>query len=112
MSAERHPVAERFGANLRVYRLSGRISQESLGELCGLHRTEIGLLERGTRVPRIDTLIKLSSALAIPPAKLLEGIRWRPSTVEPGGFEFTAPVDAPAHLAALDEPKGKSRKTG
>ncbi len=40
-----------------------------------LHRTEIGLLERGARVPRIDTLIKIASALPIPPAELIEGHR-------------------------------------
>ena len=61
-----------------------------------LHRTEIGLLERGARVPRIDTLIKISSALAIPPGELLEGIDWTPgdTTTISGSFAF-APTGDP-----------------
>jgi transcriptional regulator with XRE-family HTH domain len=72
-------VAKRFGENLRQVRRQAGISQEELGMRSSLHRTEIGLLERGARVPRIDTLIKIASALAIPPGGLLEGIDWTPS---------------------------------
>jgi transcriptional regulator with XRE-family HTH domain len=71
-------VARRFGENLRRSRRRAEISQEELGMRSSLHRTEIGLLERGARVPRIDTLIKIASALAIPPGELLEGIDWTP----------------------------------
>jgi transcriptional regulator with XRE-family HTH domain len=71
-------VARRFGENLRRSRRRASISQEELGMRSSLHRTEIGLLERGARVPRIDTLIKIASALAIPPGELLEGIDWTP----------------------------------
>lgn len=34
--------------------------------LCSLHRTEIGHVENGRRLPRVDTLLKLASALAVP----------------------------------------------
>jgi len=33
------------------------------------------MLERGERVPGIDTLINLTSALGVPPGELLAGIR-------------------------------------
>ena len=46
------------------------------------------MLERGERVPRIDTLIKLASALSIQPGELLVGIDWRPDSVQGSGFEF------------------------
>jgi transcriptional regulator with XRE-family HTH domain len=36
--------------------------------------TEVGLLERAERMPRIDTLVKLAAALSIPPSDLLKGI--------------------------------------
>jgi len=52
------------------------LSQEELGFRASLHRTEIGMLERGHRIPRIDTLVKLASALAVPPGDLLDGIDW------------------------------------
>lgn len=72
-------VGRRFGANLRVCRKRAGISQEALGERASLHRTEIGLLERGARVPRIDTVIKLASALDCSAGDLLAGIGWQPA---------------------------------
>lgn len=89
-------VAHRFGENLRRVRRRAGISQEELGMRSSLHRTEIGLLERGARVPRIDTLIKIASALTIPPGELLEGIDWTPggTTTTSGRFAF-APTGDP-----------------
>jgi transcriptional regulator with XRE-family HTH domain len=81
-------VGRRFGENLRRCRKAGGLSQEALGERASLHRTEIGLLERGARVPRIDTLIKLATALDADPGELLDGIGWEPGSVKviPGRF--------------------------
>jgi hypothetical protein len=44
------------------------------------------LLERGARVPRIDTLIKLATALDIKQDALLAGIAWKPQEVQLGRF--------------------------
>jgi transcriptional regulator with XRE-family HTH domain len=79
-------VAERFGANLVHHRLAADLSQEDLSFRASLHRTEIGLLERGVRVPRIDTLAKLAGALGVAPADLLAGIAWEPGDVRLGRF--------------------------
>lgn len=82
-------VARQFAANLLACRKRAGLSQEALGFRASLHRTEIGLLERGARVPRIDTLIKLASALNVPPGDLLEGIGWESCAVGepiPGRF--------------------------
>ena len=71
------------------------MSQEELGVRASLHRTEIGQLERGLRVARIDTLIKLAGALAVSPMELLEGIDWTPGSTT-GGQLQRRPPRAPA----------------
>lgn len=71
-------IAVRFGRNLRRARRSADLSQEALGSTAGLHRTEIGLLENGRRVARVDTLVKLACSLTIPADELLDGIDWVP----------------------------------
>jgi transcriptional regulator with XRE-family HTH domain len=87
-------VAQRFGENLRRLRKGAGISQEELGLRCSLHRTEIGLLERGARVPRIDTLIKIASGLSVRiDCKLLAGISWTPATSEAGGFKIKSRIE-------------------
>jgi transcriptional regulator with XRE-family HTH domain len=67
---------ERFAANLRQARIKAGISQEALGDLCELHRTEISLLERAGREPRLGTLVKLAGALGTTPGELSDGIAW------------------------------------
>lgn len=67
---------DRFSINLREARKKARISQQELGDRCDLHRTEISLLERGGREPRLGTIIKLASALAVSPESLCVGMRW------------------------------------
>ena len=88
-------VGRHFGENLRRARRRAGISQEMLGARASLHRTEIGLLERGARVPRIDTLIKVAAALTIPPGDLLAGIDWTPgsTTTTDGNFAFAPSGD-------------------
>jgi DNA-binding XRE family transcriptional regulator len=47
------------------------VSQETLAVSAGLHRQEIGLLERGRREPRLTTILKLLGALGEEPNGLL-----------------------------------------
>jgi transcriptional regulator with XRE-family HTH domain len=82
-------AAERFGRNLRKARRRACFSQEELGRLASLHRTHIGLMEAGERLPRVDTLIKLTSSLAVGSDELLQGIEWIvPGPSRPGGFSI------------------------
>jgi transcriptional regulator with XRE-family HTH domain len=81
-------VAERFGWNLRRVRRREDLSQEELSKLAGLHRNEIGKLENGERVPRIDTLVRLADSAGVPPVELLEGIYWIPAPEAIGTFTF------------------------
>lgn len=80
-------IAERFGRNLRKARRRAGFSQEELGRLTSLHRTHIGYMEMGKRLPRADNLIRLSSALAVAVDELLRGIEWIVTTpTRPGSF--------------------------
>lgn len=79
-------VGKRFGPNLKRCRERVGISQEELGFRSDLHRTEVGMLERGIRLPRIDTLVKLAGSLGLSPGDLLVGLGWTPRTAEGGGF--------------------------
>jgi transcriptional regulator with XRE-family HTH domain len=83
MGAERGVAATQFGRNLQRYRRRAGLSQERLGYLTVLHRTEISLLERGRREPRLGTIVRLASALEVSLNMLLEGTGWtveRPPT--------------------------------
>ena len=62
---------ERFAINLRKARKKKAISQEELGFRCDLHRTEISLLERGGREPRLGTIVKLAGSLDTTPEAAL-----------------------------------------
>lgn len=86
MPEHRNPIAVQFGRNLARIRKQAGHSQEALAVMASLHRTEIGLLERGERMPRIDTAIKLASALGIEANELVNDIEWMPGSVERGGF--------------------------
>ena len=63
-----------FAANLRAARTRSLLSQEALADAAHLHRTEISLLERGRREPRLRTIVALARAMRIPPVDLFKGI--------------------------------------
>ncbi|MFL5898323.1 MAG: helix-turn-helix domain-containing protein [Solirubrobacterales bacterium] len=69
---------DRFAINLRRARDAAGISQEELARRCEVHRTEISLLERGGREPRLGTMVKLATALGTTPQALCSGISWDP----------------------------------
>jgi transcriptional regulator with XRE-family HTH domain len=82
-------IAARFGDNLKRVRREAGMSQDELSVRASVHRTEISQLERGLRVARIDTLIKLAASLEAAPAELLTGIAWEPGDVRRGRFGET-----------------------
>jgi len=69
---------DRFAVNLRRAREAAGISQEELAEHCEIHRTEVSLLERGGREPRLGTMVKLAVSLGTTPEALCAGIAWDP----------------------------------
>lgn len=79
-------VSARVGANLANHRRRAKLSQEELAVMASLHRTAVGQLERGERVCRVDTLIKLAGSLGIRPGELLDGMGWEPGGTRLGQF--------------------------
>ena len=60
-----------LAANVRGFRHSKKLSQEELADLCGLHRTYIGSVERGERNATLSTLETLATALDVSVLELL-----------------------------------------
>ncbi|HEX4484580.1 MAG TPA: helix-turn-helix transcriptional regulator [Solirubrobacteraceae bacterium] len=66
---------EQFAENLKRQRDRAGLSQEALADVCDLHRTEISLLERSKRSPRLETIVILAKGLGLSSAgELLDGI--------------------------------------
>jgi transcriptional regulator with XRE-family HTH domain len=95
MIVDRRPLPVHFGNRLRACRNRAKVSQEALGEMTAIHRTEIGLLERGEREPRLSTIIKLADALETPLYELVGGIDWNSDGAGRGKFEFRNLRDVP-----------------
>lgn len=75
-----------FGRNLGRQRRLADLSQQKLGDLTGLHRMDIGAIERGERLPRIDTILKVSAGVEASPCELMAGLRWYPGSQIEGKF--------------------------
>ncbi|OGW40760.1 MAG: transcriptional regulator [Nitrospirae bacterium RBG_13_39_12] len=63
-----------FGRNVRTQRENLKISQEKLAELCELHRTYIGAIERGERNVSLENIQKIARALGVRIPVLFRGV--------------------------------------
>ncbi len=60
-----------LGARIRLARRSRGVTQERLGELCGISTAHVGHIERGTRIPSLDTFYRICNVLCISADELL-----------------------------------------
>jgi transcriptional regulator with XRE-family HTH domain len=58
-------IRQRFGLAIKKRRYELGISQEELSFRCGLHRTYVSDIERGSRNPSLENIEKLAKALDI-----------------------------------------------
>ena len=65
-------ILTQFGERLRLLRKERNLSQEKLGMKSELHRTYIGMIERGEKNITLFNLQKLAIALDIPLKDLLD----------------------------------------
>ncbi len=61
-----------FGERVKDRRIYLNLSQEELAEKAGLHRTYIGMIERGEKNITLLNIEKIAKALEISKHKLLE----------------------------------------
>jgi transcriptional regulator with XRE-family HTH domain len=54
-----------IGKNVRKYRLMKKLRQEDLAEKAGLTTNYIGMVERGEKIPSLETFIKILNALGV-----------------------------------------------
>lgn len=81
---EEMALSRQFGMKLLERRRLIELSQIRTAERAGLRPSEIELLERGLRLPRLDTIVKAAGALEIEPWQLLIGMGWEPENPKEG----------------------------
>ena len=94
MRGEGDEIAHLIGERIRELRKERGLNQEEISYRAGLHRTEISQLERGLRLPRIDTLIKVAASLVENLEELVGRLVWNPGEYRAGGFTVRARQEA------------------
>jgi transcriptional regulator with XRE-family HTH domain len=64
-------LLETLAENIRLFRRERGISQETLADMCSLHRTYVGSVERRERNVTLASLAVLASALGVSVPELL-----------------------------------------
>lgn len=65
-------IVHNLAKNVRELRDRKGISQERLGEIAGLHRTYIGMIERAEKNITLVNLDKIARALGVKPSSLID----------------------------------------
>ncbi len=71
MRRERRPASVELGNRVRALRKEQKLAQDDLAERAGVHRTQIGHVEQGTRDVRLSTLQKVAFALGVDAGELI-----------------------------------------
>lgn len=70
-SEKSYELVRRFAENVRRERLARNLSQEALADRADVHRTYIGMLERGEKNVTLSTLERIATALNVDAVSLL-----------------------------------------
>ena len=62
-----------IGERIRFNRIKNKMSQEQLAELANISSVHIGYIERGDRLPSLETIINIANALTVSADELLAG---------------------------------------
>ena len=67
-------TADSIGANIRRYRREKGVRQEDLAEKANVSTNYIGMLERGEKIPSLETFIAIVNALDISADMVLDDV--------------------------------------
>lgn len=95
-------ITKELGLRIRYYRKEKQLTQEMLAEICNLHPTYIGQLERGEKNATVESVYRIAKGLNIPISRLLENVE----QVESGSEII--PLDIYQQLMALPRSKQDS----
>lgn len=73
---------ETIGLNIRKYRTQRKLRQDQLAERTGLSANYIGMVERGEKIPALETFLKIANALAVSADMLLVDVLYNGYTVK------------------------------
>ena len=72
MSEEHHPIVSALLDLIKALRTDKKLTHEELADIANVHRTTIGLLERGERTPSVAIAAKIANALSYPLSELIQ----------------------------------------
>lgn len=65
-------ILSKFGEKVRAKRLSLGLSQEDFAELAGVHRTYVGMIERGEKNITLRNVERFANALGVSLGELMK----------------------------------------
>jgi transcriptional regulator with XRE-family HTH domain len=94
-------LQKQVGRRIRELRENKGLSQEALAGICDLHRTYIGLIERGERNLSIATVEQIAAGLEVPVAAIFAELELPFAPRRPRMKTERAPMDVPAHIETI-----------
>lgn len=67
-------LASRVGERIRRYRTERGMTQEQLSESAAISVSYLSMMERGSRIPRLETLLDIAIALRVELVDLLRNV--------------------------------------
>ena len=92
-----------IGKNIRKYRLMKKFRQEDLAEKAGLTTNYIGMVERGEKIPSLETFIKILNALEVSSDMVLTDVLQTGYTVKNSKLNETLAKLAPEDRSKIYE---------
>jgi len=68
-------LKQQVGVRIRELREAKGLSQEALAALCNVHRTYVGLIERGKRSLSLETAESIAARLEVPVSAIFQNLR-------------------------------------